>query len=123
MMRNSAPLCLRRARIGWIVVLGLAAVGLTQCRGVSDRIAGVRLDAPHTLSQRSRCTRDCQSEFESARFAEGVRYRAAIRECRGDAACEGDQRRLHRLSIEGREDERRKCKHGCYNEGAGRSGE
>ncbi len=46
MIRNSAPRRLRPVRFAWVVVLGTAAFGLTQCRNATDRIAGLELEAP-----------------------------------------------------------------------------
>lgn len=122
MIPNNVPHGSPLLRFAYVVVVAMSLVGLTRCRAVSDRVTGLDLDTPRTLSLRGRCTRDCQAEFAAALLAEATRYRAAVRACGVDAACRGEQQRIHRRILEQRARERRKCKRSCYNEGAGSAG-
>ena len=119
---NNAPRRSWLLRFAGAVVLGASLVGLAQCRAVSERITGVELDTPRTLSLRGRCTHDCQADFEARLLAEAKRYRAALRACGGNAACQREQRRIHRRNREELVHERQNCKRSCYNEGAGSAG-
>jgi hypothetical protein len=122
MIRNHNPGRLPLWRLSWAALAGLALVGLTQCRSVSDRVSGLELGTPRTLSLRSRCVHDCAAEFNEALLAEAARYRAAQRACGRNFTCRRDQQRLHERNLRELERDRARCKRGCYDEGGGDAG-
>ena len=70
------------AFVALAAVLGLSALGLTQCRMVNDNVTGVDLRAGNgQLSHRSSCSRRCNDQFKSCIRAEEARYKAAKRAC------------------------------------------
>jgi hypothetical protein len=111
------------AFVALAAVLGLAAVGITQCRMVNDNVTGVDLRAgAGTLSHRSSCARRCNDQFKACIRAEEARYKAAKRACGHDFTCKKNEQRKHRDNIKACENAKRQCKKSCYNEGAGNSG-
>src|SRR5213594_1821570 len=68
------------AFVALAAVLGLAAVGITQCRMVNDNVTGVDLRAgAGTLSGRSSCVHRCNDAFKACLRTEESRYKAAKR--------------------------------------------
>jgi hypothetical protein len=122
MTMSHAPRRSRLQLLALAAVLGFALVGLAQCRNVADRMTGVELRAPGTLSIRSSCTRWCNSEFKAAVLAEEARFRAARRACSFSHSCRKDADRIHAQNLRRILDDLHRCKHSCYNEGAGNSG-
>jgi len=102
-----------------MVTLGLALVGLTQCRSISDKISGVELRTAGSLSGRSDCTRQCNETYKAGQRAEQARHAAALRQCGKDKDCKKDEDRQHKKILDGLSAEKRACKKGCYNEGSG----
>src|SRR6185503_10662937 len=58
------------AFVALAAVLGLTAVGLTQCRMTNDTVTGVDLNAASGLSARSDCVRSCNDSFKACLRAE-----------------------------------------------------
>ena len=112
----------RLKQFALIAALGLTVVGLAQCRNVADRMTGVELRTPGTLSVRSGCAHRCNSSFKAALFAEESRYVKAKRACHFNYSCKKDEDRLHAQNLKSIVNDLRRCKHSCYNEGAGNSG-
>ncbi len=111
------------AFVALAAVLGLAAVGITQCRMVNDNVTGVDLRAgAGTLSGRSSCVHRCNDAFKACLRAEESRYKAAKRACGSNNACKKAEQRLHRDNIKACTNAKFQCKKSCYNEGAGNSG-
>jgi len=98
----------RLKQFALIAALGLTVVGLAQCRNVADRMTGVELRTPGTLSVRSGCAHRC--------------YVKAKRACHFNYSCKKDEDRLHAQNLKSIVNDLRRCKHSCYNEGAGNSG-
>jgi hypothetical protein len=101
-------------------VLGLASVGLSQCRMVSDNVTGVEL-TPETLHKRNNCTRKCNNAYQDAIEKEDRRYKDAVRRC-STRRCKDAERDKHEAIQDKLKAERKKCKKGCYNEGGGHGG-
>ena len=111
------------AFVALAAVLGLAAVGITQCRMVNDNVTGVDLRAgAGTLSGRSSCVRHCNDLYKACLRAEEARYKAAKRACGSNFNCKKNEQRTHRDNIKACENAKKQCKKSCYNEGAGNSG-
>jgi hypothetical protein len=122
MIQRNAP---RRSRIqplALAAVLGFCLLALSQCRHVSDRLTGVRIDSPPTLSARRNCTHHCNAEFKAELLDEEHRHRAGQRACGRDAGCRKDEDRTHAINLRELQNRSRRCKWSCYNEGAGNAG-
>src|SRR5437773_1784261 len=55
------------AFVALAAVLGLSAVGLTQCRLVDDTVTGVDLKSNSQLNLRSSCVRQCNEQFKACK--------------------------------------------------------
>jgi len=112
------------AFVALAAVLGLTAVGLTQCRMVNDNVTGVDLRAGSgSLSGRSACVHQCNDQFKACIRAEKARFKAAKRACGShNSACKKAEDRKHRDNVKACETAKKLCKKSCYNEGAGNSG-
>ena len=111
------------AFVALAAVLGLAAVGITQCRMVNDNVTGVDLRAgAGTLSGRSSCVHHCNDLYKACLRGEESRYKSAKRACGSDFSCKKAEQRLHRDNIKACENSKKQCKKSCYNEGAGNAG-
>ena len=119
MNQTNAPRRLRAQHLALAAVLGIALVGLAQCRSVSDSVTGIDLRTPGTLSVRSSCQHRCNSRFKAAVVAEELRYRNEKRECGHNYACKKEADREHAAILRDLILQKRMCKHSCYNEGAG----
>ena len=118
---NQHP-AVRRSRLTILAlaaVLGLALVGLTQCRSITDTVTGVDLRTAGSLSVRSSCQRRCNSQFKAGLVAEEIHYQQAKHACVRDYACKKLADREHAVNVRELLQAKRRCKHSCYNEGAG----
>jgi len=110
------------AFVALAAVLGLAAVGLSQCRMTSDTVTGVDLQSASGLNARSGCVRGCNDSFKSCLRAEQARHKSAKAACGHDNACKKAEQRLNNNNIKECARQRQLCKKGCYNEGSGTAG-
>src|SRR5204863_1850080 len=102
------------AFVALAAVLGLTAVGLTQCRMVNDNVTGVDLRAGSSqLSGRSSCVHACNEQFKACIRAEEARFKAAKRACGHDSACKKAEDRKHRDNIKACETAKKQCKKSC----------
>jgi hypothetical protein len=122
MISSNTPRASRFQLLALAAVLGLALVGLTQCRSISDRVTGVQLTAPQSLGARSGCTRRCDAQYKAALIAEQARYIAAKRACGHNYACKKQDDIDHMRILRTLQHNKTLCKHSCYNEGAGSAG-
>ena len=109
------------AFVALAAVLGLAAVGLSQCRMVDDTVTGVDLSANSGLSARSDCVHQCNEKYKACRRAEDARHKAAKAAC-SDNACKKAEDRLHQANHKECVRQMQLCKRNCYNEGSGNAG-
>jgi len=105
-------------------LLGLALVGLTQCRSVSDAVTGVDFSrtTATTLSHRNSCVRDCKHQYREALRDESRQFCKELRACDRDRKCERQAWADHKDRVDEIRDARKECKKGCYNEGGGGGG-
>ena len=122
MFRRNAPRRSFMLHLAIAAALGLALVGLTQCRTVPDSVTGLEVQTGR-LSGRSSCTHHCQREFLAGVFHEFDVHRDALRGCQGDVDCRNAEDLRHHGVIDGLIDDRQRCKKSCYNEGGGHGGE
>jgi hypothetical protein len=132
------------AFVALAAVLGLAAVGLTQCRNVSDSVTGVDLSPASGLHAKNSCVRQCNEKYKACKRAEEARHKAAKKACKSDKACRkaengsgsgdggggsaSDQCRkeenlLHKIKLLECFKAFKDCKANCYNEGSGNGGQ
>ena len=119
MNQHPAPRRSRLAILALAATLGLALVGLTQCRSVTDTVTGVDLRTAGSLSVRSSCQRRCNSRFKAGLIAEEIRYQQEKRACVHDYVCKKVADRDHAMNVRDLLHDKKRCKHSCYNEGAG----
>jgi hypothetical protein len=103
-------------------LLGLATLGLSQCRLVGDTVTGVDVDATTTVNGRSDCVRDCNDSFKDGQKAEDNRHKDALRACGSNKACKDAENVKHKRNHEALVDAMQACKRACYNEGSGSGG-
>jgi hypothetical protein len=108
--------------IGLVAVLGLAAVGLSQCRFVSDSVTGLDLKSATGLSAKSDCVRSCNEFFKDAIRQETERHKDALKACGKDKGCKDAEEALFKANKSKIKDGKKQCKGGCYNEGGGGGG-
>lgn len=111
-----------RRTVVMAVLLGLAVMGLSQCRGVDESITGVELSAETSAHGRGRCVKQCTRDFRTAVKSENARYKADIRACGRDSECLAEARAEHRENLVEIGAAHRACKRSCYNEGGGGGG-
>ena len=103
-------------------MLGLATLGLSQCRLVGDTVTGVELETEGTVSGRSECVRDCNDTYKSAKRAEDLRHRAALNACGRDKVCRTAENIQFKRNAKAIITAMQACKRSCYNEGSGVGG-
>jgi hypothetical protein len=110
------------ARIALAGMLALAAIGLSQCRMVTDTANAVNVQTPQDFHGRSRCVHQCNDKFKQAVREERRRHHAALKDCDGDRQCRKAEQLKHREVERQLEHDRRACKRNCYHEGSGDGG-
>ena len=110
------------AFVALAAVLGLSAVGLSQCRMVDDTVTGVDLQSNSGLSARSDCTKQCNEKAKACKRAEDARHKEAKRNCGSDKACKKAESQKHKANKKACSQQKKLCKDNCYNEGAGSVG-
>jgi hypothetical protein len=117
------------AFVALAAVMGLALVGLTQCRLVNDTVTGVDLNSSATgLNARSDCVRHCNEKYKVCKRAEEALHKANKKSC--DLIADSNDRKACKKAEQVRHHDAHKqcvsakkaCKAGCYNEGAGSLG-
>lgn len=105
-------------------LLGLATLGLSQCRMVSDNVTGVEIESTDTYNGRGKadCVKRCNDEFKAAKRSEDARHKAAVRACGNDRVCKKDAGKLNKDNLKDIIRDMQECKRGCYNEGGGIGG-
>ena len=114
------------AFVALAAVLGLSAVGLSQCRLVDDSVTGVDLRSNSTAfsSARSKCVHQCKEKYKQCKKAEEALHKANKKACGShDSACKKAEDERHKAAKEECTRQYQLCKKGCqYREGAGSAG-
>jgi hypothetical protein len=128
------------AFVALAALLGLAVVGLSQCRLVDDSVTGVDLQAESSVHGRNSCVHECIKDFKACLRAEKARHKAALKACGGDDdddddddggghhnsgsdLCRKQENLLHKTKLLECFNAFKDCKKNCYNEGAGSGGQ
>jgi hypothetical protein len=139
------------AFVALAALLGLAVVGLSQCRLVDDSVTGVDLQAESSVHGRNSCVHICIKEYKACLRAEKARHKAALKACGGDDdddgrgsgsgygrsgrsggghhgdgdrdRCRKEENLRHKVELLECFKAFKDCKANCYNEGAGSGGQ
>jgi len=115
-------------RLALVGVLALAAIGLTQCRIVQDRLTGVDLRSGSAQSAYSDCIRDCNDAFKACSIVEDDEHAKQMTACatlsdrEAQKACKKAELDRHQDAHLACVDAKNACKDACYNEGGGTGG-
>jgi hypothetical protein len=119
------------AFVALAAVLGLSAVGLTQCRLVDDSVTGVDLKSNSSAfcSHRSSCIHKCQELYKQCKKAEEALHKTKNRACDklhnwyDRWACRKAEDRRHCDALKACSRAYQLCQKACrYREGAGSAG-
>ena len=112
------------AFVALAAVLGLSAVGLTQCRMVNDTVTGVDVRSNSGFSSgRSACVHQCNEKYKACKKAEDARHKAAVQACGHDNTCKKAENETHKQNKKQCVSQMQLCKKNCrYREGAGSIG-
>jgi hypothetical protein len=116
------------AFIALAAVLGLSAVGLTQCRLVDDTVTGVDLRSSTGLHGKSSCKSQCREKYKHCLRDAKSDYKSAYRDCQRihnyweRKACKKAASRAYKDALKDCYKEYKNCRNGCYNEGSGSAG-
>jgi hypothetical protein len=114
--RRRSPLHL--AGIALLLAFGVA--GLSQCRTVSEPLAGADLSISNdALHGRRSCQANCNQRYRHELEKEQARFEEALKKCDGDRECRQEAREYHRGIVTKLRMEKAACKRACYNEGSG----
>jgi hypothetical protein len=115
------------AFVALAAVLGLSAVGLTQCRMVDDTVTGVDMNSSSTFNARSACVHQCNAKYKACKKSEEALYKQNRKQCEklphaDRAACLKAEKARHKAAQKECTQQMQKCKRNCYREGAGSAG-
>lgn len=111
------------AFVALAAVLGLAAVGLTQCRAVNDTVTGVDLsNTSGDLHAKMSCTKKCNDQYKSCIRAAEAKYKTAKKACHWNWFCLKNAQKTFVNDLKACELQKKLCKKSCYNEGSGSAG-
>jgi len=121
------------AFVALAAVLGLSALGLTQCRVVDDTVTGVDVRSNTGFRSghngRSACVHQCNEKYKACTKAEQSRHKAALKQCdqlansQDRSACKKAENALNKQNKKQCTADMQQCKKNCkYREGAGSAG-
>jgi hypothetical protein len=117
------------AFVALAAVLGLSAVGLTQCRMVDDTVTGVDLKSNSAFSSgKSACKKACNEEFKQCQKAEEALHKINKKACDQlpkpqKDECKKAESIRHKDAKKACSERKKDCKRACnYSEGAGSAG-
>ena len=111
-----------RRTVVMAALLGLAVIGLSQCRGVAESITGVSLATESTAQGRGVCVKQCTRDYREDMRTETARFKEELRACGSDRDCVEDARSEFRDNLATIRAAHQACKRACYNEGGGTGG-
>jgi len=117
------------AFVALAAVLGLAAVGLTQCRLVNDTVTGVDLKSNTGEHARSDCVRQCNEKFKVCIRNAAASFKTDYKAC--SSLPTYNERKLCKkeviirlfVDLKNCVSSKKACKGSCYNEGGGSLGQ
>jgi hypothetical protein len=112
------------------VVLGLSAVGLTQCRLLDNSVTGVDLKTAGRFGGAEQgCVKTCNEDFKECKKAEAELHKQAMKDCNAlprdeRDACKQAESVRHQDANKACSERKQACKQACnYREGSGSGGQ
>lgn len=102
-----------------VLVALIAAVGLSQCKLVDERLTGVA--NPFGL-QPEKCMQSCAQDAAARVRAEADLHSHNVRACHGDPACIALEQVRHQNVIQQINSDRQACFNDCHHQGSGTGG-
>ena len=102
-----------------LVVAGLTALVLSQCKLVDERLTGV---ASPLSGNPTNCFSQCAKAANDLIRVESQRHVDAIHACNGDAACEAAEEIVHENNVNTIQAGRAQCQADCHQQGSGSGG-
>ncbi len=102
-----------------LVVAGVTALVLSQCKLVDERLTGV---ATPLKGAPTDCFANCAHAANDLIRAESQRHVDAIHACNGDAACEAAEEIVHENNVNTIQNGRAACESQCHQDGSGAGG-
>jgi hypothetical protein len=118
------------AFVALAAVLGLSALGLSQCRMVNDTVTGVDLQSNSSFGSkgRSACKKACNEEFKQCKKLESAKHKIEKKACdqlpsTQKKECKKAESLRHKAAKKECSERKKACKRACkYTEGAGSAG-
>ena len=117
------------AFVALAAVLGLSAVGLSQCRMVNDTVTGVDLKSNSGFGGgNSACKKACNEAFKQCKKEESARHKIEKKNCDQlpkpqKDECKKAESERHKAAKKECSERKKACKAACnYHEGAGSAG-
>ena len=107
------------AYIALVAVAGGAALTLSQCKLVDERLTGVQSPLQHDALG---CIKQCNTDANNAIRAESARHVAAVKACEGNETCLALEEATHEANVEKIQAARQECHDNCHKPGSGGSG-
>jgi hypothetical protein len=102
-----------------LVLAGVTALVLSQCKLVDERLTGVATPLKGTPTD---CFANCAHAANDLIRAESQRHVNAIHACNGDAACEAAEEIVHENNVNTIQNGRASCESQCHQDGSGAGG-
>ena len=112
----------RATRLSCLAVLAVAfvaALTLSQCKLVDERLTGV---ANPFRSEPERCMQGCDRDADKALRDESKDHSRNVSACNGDASCLALEQIRHENRVAEIEQQRQSCQNDCHHQGSGFGG-
>jgi hypothetical protein len=107
--------------LAFVALLGLTAVGLSQCRAVQDNLTGVSADLAR--SGPGNCISQCAKQYADLNRAESELHAQNMLACAGDPVCEALEVARHTEAVQGLIEGRKACMDACRYQSGGLGGQ
>ncbi len=103
------------ALLAFAVVLAGAALTLTQCKMVDERLTGVSF----AKAGPNGCVSQCAHAYNDSLRAESDLHVGNVHACGSDAVCKAMEELRHEQAIDRIQTGRRRCQEACHHQGGG----
>lgn len=107
--------------LAFFALLGLTAVGLSQCKAVQDNLTGV--SASLARSGPGNCVSACAKAYADSNRVETELHVANVASCGGDPVCEALEEARHEDAVQRIVDGRKACIDDCRYQSGGFGGQ
>ncbi len=109
----------RRAALVFLgALLTTVALGLSQCKMVSENVTGVSLDRVRP----DKCIAKCSKTLAQQLVVAGTVHEAHLRDCNGDSVCIALENARYEEEIQQIHTDYRNCLNDCHHQGSGGGG-